>query len=734
MRHRVVRVLGGLICAVSLLMSLPAAAAPSPTSSPSSSPKASPKSSASPSPSASSSATPKPLVAVKPGRSTDTEYIKVRIDRSGKPEAAWLKDWIRLRGSGNRALDVPGHFASVRYLAGTPGATPSQQGLHWNVGIGTQGFRDLYYEGRMQQAGDEFVTPQGPKPLPVSVSIKYYTGDEGSEQEVTPLDLEHTDQPTRFKIVITLTNTTKTFEEVPYTDIQTKQQVIATAPVFTPYVARIADLRFPDGSFDQIRTDGDLTRDGSATVLNWTKYLIPPDFAEQQNAIVTGIIARGVKLPQIHIVAQPVYPPFDSSALNGTDSQFQRGRRNFFYDVFGLFRDNLIALTGLFGLLHDSFANLSIPLLGPEKGNRENGSFAKPNQLWALWTLAKGMEQIRRVVQVFDSTSQLLRAAVKGSLATIVQLRAFIGYSTDKSIVTGFPPASITDALLGSIWSDLKTLATLCGDTGFSTQTTPYFPTNPLITCSANPQMALQLNLVFLKLALVEHDLQSVQKENHTLNTALLAGLSNLPAASGSVRCNANDPKDNAAGQTCGSYSKYIFIKFPFGLEEIERALYTLQTQGFEPLLQAIGSKDMPNTLINALNALTQGTEAQIDAFHQLGATWRYIADSIQNFAIFGVDSARSFLQWDVSAIDIKTAVRAAEVARATQMSTFMGVPKDPDGQPALGQVVISFSTDATAEIPHATDTGAGKAATSMAAAFILAVLAGFGRFKWHVI
>lgn len=682
-----------------------------------------------PTPSGSPSPSPPPLVETKPGRSTDTEYLKVRIDRNGNPEAAWLKNWIRIRGGGTRTLTDAGQFAGVTYLDGTPDARVTDDGLRWRVGVGSAGYKDLYYEGRLQQEGDYWRTADGLKPLPVDVTIRYFSGDEGSETEVEPEALEAGDAAQRFKIVITLTNRTKRFEEVAYNDIQTKKTLTATAPVWTPYVARIVDLSFPDDAYDRVQADGELARNGNATVVNWTRYLIPPDFDEQQNAIVTGVIARGAKLPAIKVVAQPVYPPFDATALTGEGTQFQRGRRNFFYDVFGLFRDNLIALTGLFGLLHDSFANMSLPLLGPEKGNREEGSFDKPNQLWALWTLAKGIEQLDRAFNVFDSTSQLLRDATKGSLATLAQLRAFVGYSTDPNLVTAFPPSSANDALLGSIWSDLKTLANICGDTDWSLDTRPYFPETPLMTCPAEPQLAVSLNLVFLKLALVEHDLQSVQKENHELDTALLAGLANTPFAG----CGAQ-PKDSNAGQTCDSYSKYLFIKFPFGLEEIERALYTLKTEGFDPLQAVIGNIDQPNSLIQALHVLTEGTEAQIDAFHQLASTWRYISDSIQNFAIFGVESARNILQWDINAIDIETAVKAREVERAKAMSTFMGSFDDPDGEPAIGQLVVTFSTQASADRPLATDTRAGKASVAFAGLLLLVALALFGRFRWHVI
>jgi hypothetical protein len=731
---------------VSALLLLPEAArsqSPSPTGSPSSS--ASPTGSGSPSPGASGSPTgtaspsgsptPKPIEAEKPGRSTDTEYLKVQIDPTGKPTAAWLKDWIRLRGGGTREVVDPATFVSVKYLHGTPSATEKDGALRWNVGIGKAGFRDLYYEGRLQQQGDYWATPSGQKPLPINVRIRYFKGEEGSEEEVTPADLAAVSDPTRFKMVITLTNMTKREQEVAYTDIQTKKAVVAVAPVYTPYVARIVDLRFPDSDYDSIRSDGDMARDGRSTVVNWTQNLVPPDFPAEQDSIVTGIIAKGASLPKVTVVAEPVFPPLQAEALTSEGIQFQRGRRNFFYDVFGLFRENLIALTGLFGLLHDAFGNLAIPILGPDKGNREAGSFDKPNQLWALWTLTKGMEQLDRAMNVLQNAVELSRDATKGQLATLQQLRLFVGFSSDPSlgsVLGGKPLSDLTanDLLFNSIWSDLKTVASLCGATGWANQERPYFPDAPAIVTPLCPGADLPLNLAYLKLGIVEHDLHAIQKENHVLDTANLAGLAPLPSAG----CGAGVPADTPAGQTCNSYSKYNFIKFPFGMEELEPGLYTLKTKGFDPLQAALGNKDTPNSLIWALNILTQGAEAQVDSFHQLGATWRFLADSIQNFAIFGVETARNTLQWDINAIDIDTAVKAAAVDRAKEMATFMGTPMDSDKKPAVGQLVVTFSTEKLAEHPMATDTAMGKFSVIVACALILSVLFGFARFRWFIV
>jgi hypothetical protein len=314
-------------------------------------------------------------------------------------------------------------------------------------------------------------------------------------------------------------------------------------------------------------------------------------------------------------------------------------------------------------------------------------------------------------------------------------LRLLVGFSSDPgngspgSILSGL--SDTNSLLLGSVWSDIKGLAQLCGATGWPAGTDPYFPRTPAVTTPLCPTAELQLNLIMLKMAIVEHDFHSLQKQNHNLDTALIPGTSNLPDAG----CG-SDP-NTPAGQSCDSFNKYLFIKFPFGLEELERGLYTLKTKGFDPLQAALGNKDTPNSLIFALNTLTEGAEAQIDSFHQLGATWRFIADSIQNFAIFGVETARNLLQWDINSIDIDSAVKAAAVQRAKDMATFMGRPMDKIGKeelPAIGQLVLTFSTEPLAEHPMATDTPMGRFSVILACALMLGVVFGFARFRWFVV
>jgi hypothetical protein len=655
----------------------------------------------------------------------------------GKPKALWLKDWLRLRGSGTRRVSDPAIFASVHGLAGSPTPSMREGSAHLSAGIGASGVRDVYYEGRLIQAGDGVVTPDGIRQLPVDVQIHYYTGPAGSEEEVTPQAITSADRATRFKIAITVRNNTQRMEEIGYTDLQTKKQITAVAPVYTPFVARVVDLRFPDSDYDQITADGQVARTGDASVVNWTMNLVPPDYPATQTATITGVAAKGARLPRIDVVAQPVFPPLVANELTSSGVQFERGRRNFFYDVFGLFRENLISLTGLFGLLHDAFGNLAIPVLGPDKNNRESGTFDKPNQLWALWTLTKGMEQLDRAMNVLENGVELARDGTKGAIATLAAMRLFMGFSTDPAATAPANLADIhsaNDVILNSIWSDVKELLQLCGDTQFgNTINVPYYPTLPAVTTPSCPGTAVSFNLLLLKLGLIEHDLHSIQKENHNLDTALIAGLSNLPGASGSNPV-CSGPPDTPAGATCDSYNKFNFIKFPFGLEEIERGLYTIKTRGFDPLQAALGNKDTPNSLIWAMHVLTDGAEAQIDSFHQLGSTWRYIADSIQNFAIFGVETSRNLLQQDVNAIDVNTGVKAAEVRRAQEMATFMGRPTDPDGKPAQGQLVMSFSTAPVAERSHATDTAGGVALVTLSSALILMVLFGFARFRWFLI
>jgi len=655
------------------------------------------------------------------------------MNGTGLPTEVWLKDWLRLRGSGTRKVVDPGVFASVRGLSGSPTPSLGNDSVSLNVGLGSSGVRDVYYEGRVQQAGDEVMTPSGLQQLPVSVQIHYYVGAEGAEQEVPAAAINSGAEPQRFKIAITVRNNTERMQEITYNDIQSKKQVTAIEPVYTPFVARVVDLKFPDSAYDQITSDGDVARTGEATVVNWTLNLVPPDYPAEQTATVTGIAAKGAPLPRINVVAEPVYPAEIADALSSSGVQFERGRRNFFYDVFGLFRENLVALTGLFGLLDDAFGNLAIPILGPDKGNRESGSFDKPNQLWALWTLTKGMEQLDRAMNVLSSGIEEARDGTKGAIATLSAMRLFLGFSTDPAATNVNNLGNIhsaNDVILNSVWSDVKELLQVCGDTQFAnTQGVPYFPTMPAVVTPLCPGAELTFNLLLLKLALMEHDLHSIQKENHNLDTALIAGLSNLPGAGG-----CSQPPSTAAGVTCDSFNKFNFIKFPFGLEEIERGLYTLKIHGFDPLQAAMGNKDTPNSLIWALNVLTDGAEAQIDSYHQLGATWRYLADSVQNFGIFGVDTSQSLLQLDVNAIDINSGIKAAAVARAQEMATFMGRPTDPDGKPAVGQLVVSFSTGPVADTSHPTDTTGGRALVALSGVLILAVLFGFARFRWFLI
>jgi hypothetical protein len=740
-----------VVALVALFAVLPGAARSqspptTPTASPPSTPgEATPSPGTSPSPTttpvAGPTATPTPGAVAPPavpaappeGATTDTEYLKVQISKTGAPMGAWLKDWIRLRGRGQRTIIDPGVFASVRSLHGGPDPAVGKDGVAWKLKIPDVGYRDLYYEGRLIQAGDFWETPDGLKPLPVFVRIRYFSGEEGAEEEVPPQVLETTNQPLRFKIVIELTNMTKREEEVRYTDIQTKRDVVAVGPVYTPYVARIVDLTLPDSSYDQIRTDGVATRAGRSTVINWERNLVPPDFPATQTGIVTGIIARGSKLPAIKIVAQPVFPPMEAEPLTTQGVQFERGRRSFFYDVFNLFRDNLVALTGLFGLLHDSFANLAIPILGPEKGNREAGTFDRPNQLWALWTLTKGIEQLDRAMNTITNSVEIARNGVKGALATLTAIRLLVGFSTDRALVSS--SGIDADALLeNSIWGDLKTALATCGETSFSSDDRPYLPETPLLTTPLCAGAAVPLNIALLKLSIAEHLMHTIQKENHALDTANLGGPAPLPPASGSPLCSPGESKDTPKGQTCGSYDKYLFIKFPFGLEEIERGLYTVKTKGFDPLQAAIGNVDTPNSLIWALHVLTNGAESQLDSFHQLGATWRYISDSIMNFGIFGVETSRSLLQWDVNSIDINTAIKAAAVARARKLATFMGRPAGSKRSPTIGQLVLTFSTERVSERPMATESAAGKAGVVVASGLVLMTLVGFARFRWFII
>ncbi|MCA1834692.1 MAG: hypothetical protein LC750_18520, partial [Actinobacteria bacterium] len=101
------------------------------------------------------------------------------MNEYGRTREVWLKDWIRLRGKGRRHVVDPGVFASVRGLSGSGSPDLDQGAVSFDAGVGSSGVQDVYYEGRVQQAGDELMTPDGPRELPVRVSIRYFTGPEG---------------------------------------------------------------------------------------------------------------------------------------------------------------------------------------------------------------------------------------------------------------------------------------------------------------------------------------------------------------------------------------------------------------------------------------------------------------------------------------------------------------------------------------------------------------------------
>jgi hypothetical protein len=682
---------------------------------------------------------------------TDTEYLSIPIDHAGNIDGALLlKDWLRVRGNEGTQVSVqdPAVFEDVETLSGSPGPRRGDRTLDWLLRMPEEGFRDLYYEGEVGvKATGLYETAGGPKELPVKLGIAYYTGASGSETRVTP-DVFATKRGPA-KIVFTVENTTEQMEELTFNDVQTKKDVTVVAPVWTPYVVKIGPILFPDEQFDQIQTDGVATRVGNGTEVTWTLNLAPPDYPAKQTAIAQFLIARP-DLPSIRVAAQPQYPPAKAEALSSAGIQFQGGRRSFLYDVFDLLRSNLISLTGLFGLLDDAFSNLALPLVSPEKGNRESGSFDDPNQLWALWTLAKGMEQLNRAVDVLDYSLQLARNGMKGEIGTLSQMRHLLGKSTDPAAVsagtiTELPPELITaiaDALAagdpgaipveveeaivgiidqvvaGSIWQNIKDLEFVMGCMDCGTDPNTELPEAPISDTPSNPVAGIVVSVIRLKMALFEQNLTCLQKEDHTNQCATFSGVSNTAESTA-----AND------------WRKYTTITFPFGQEEIADGLYNLKVNGTDLVQAALGNKDTPNSLIWAMHVLTDGMESLSDSFHQLGSTWRYLADSLQNFGIFGVETAKNTLQLDINNIDLASAQRSAAARRIARSTAFMGSPVSTKKVPVATQFVLSYSTDPDrSPADGALGSTGGKLLVILAFAMLIAVLIAFARFRWYLL
>jgi hypothetical protein len=695
--------------------------------------------------------TPTPSPAVAPGQTsiTDTEYLNVLIDEEGTPGDALLKDWLRVRGPAGGTVEVidPAVLAEARATSGTPSPRGLEDALGWSVPLPAPQYADLHYEGQVLRDEEDgmYVTAEGPRRLPVEVKISYFTGPPGAETQVTASQFQTGRGPG--KMVFEVANRTRQMQEVTYTDVQTGEQMTAVVPVWTPYVVKIGPILFPDQQFDRVQTDGVAQRVEGGTEVTWTLNLAPPDYKARQTAIAQFLTATP-DVPPLRIVAQPQYPRAQAESLSSDGIQFQKGRRSFLYDVFGLLRSNLIALTGLFGLLDDAFANLAIPLIAPEKGNRERGSFDDPNQLWALWTLAKGMEQLDRALNVLDYSLQLSRSAVKGQLATLSQMRLLLGKSTDVSAVApdelapgpgdcaAFPictpeeviaflegsehevEALVEQLLAGSVWQNIKDLEVAMGCLECGEDTEPFLPEAPASVIPSSPQASVILSIIRLKLALFEQNLTALQKEDHSNQLATFTGVTNSSESSA-----AND------------WRKFTTITFPFGMEELDDGLWQLKVNGIDLVQAALGNKDQPNSIIWAMHVLTDGMESLSDSFHQLGSTWRYLADSVQNFGLFGVETAQDTLQLDINELDLESAQRGAAAARvAEQDTTFMGSPEDTKDVPVDTQFVLVLSTEPPPAGGSPLSTTAGKVATGVAVGFLILTLLGFARFRWTLI
>jgi hypothetical protein len=228
------------------------------------------------------------------------------------------------------------------------------------------------------------------------------------------------------------------------------------------------------------------------------------------------------------------------------------------------------------------------------------------------------------------------------------------------------------------------------------------------------------LSIIRLKLALFEQNLTALQKEDHSNQLATFTGVTNTMEST-----LAND------------WRKFTTITFPFGMEELDDGLYHLKVDGIDLVQQALGNEDQPNSIIWAMHVLTDGMESLSDSFHQLGSTWRYLADSIQNFGIFGVETAQNTLQLDINQLDLKSAQRAAVAARVSgeRSTTFMGSPEPTKDVPVDTQFVLAFSTEAPERtIASPLSSTAGKVAVATAFLMLILTLLAFARFRWHLI
>lgn len=721
-RHR--RIAGVLVAAIlttNLLVLSSTAQVPSPT--------------ANPAPSAPTSTSTSDAktdgAAAKPSSITDTEYISVKIDANGAPVDVNVKEWYRVRndkGASVRIVD-PGVLAGVRSLGG---GRPSvrEDAMSMQVGVPTNepgcrggcGYKDIYFTGEPIPAeGGTYRTATGPHGLPIEISIRYYIGDPGSNEASQQVNArKFTEHRGPFKLVITVRNNTKRTQEVTYNDVQTKKAMTGIAEVYQPFVVRIPEIELPDSHYDSLRSNGIIGRRGRASVVSWNLNLAPPDYPGAQDAILEGR-SSAPSIPSISVIAQPIYPEPVAEALSSSGQQFQKGRRSFNYDVLNLFRENLVALGGLFAVLDDSFSNLALPLIGPEKGNRDSGSFTHANLLWGMWTVAKGTEQLSRAMDDLTYSIQLARDGIKGQIATFQLLRAFLGKSTDTPVLAsqagGTPcvpfatctpeetEGQVNTLLSESVWANLKDLEVTLGSPtspsvpGSAGDPRPYLPEAP---ASLATNGALAITIIKIKLAILEHNFYCLQYEDHTNDCSTILGITNKPGATG--------------------WDKFSFVKFPFGQLEVEKGLRAIETEGTAQIQAALGNKIQPNSFVWGAKTLVEGIEALIDSFHQLGATWRYVSDSITNFGIFGVDTSKSILQLDINAIDIQTATRAAAVRRALDNDTFFGKPAG-----SQGQLVLSYSTDPP---PPVERTGTQNVAIGFAVLSLLSVGALFARFR----
>ncbi|MDP1793081.1 MAG: hypothetical protein Q8K63_02995 [Acidimicrobiales bacterium] len=136
--------------------------------------------------------------------------------------------------------------------------------------------------------------------LPVIVKTHYFLDD----QEISAKDIAG--KAGAFRVTWEVTNRTQKAQEVTYTDSVTGKEKTVVAATMVPFTVSLSDLVLPDGSFDELTSNGVVGRTpkNDASSFNWTAVLAPPVFPGTANFTIEGLTSA-FKLPPSDIVAVP---------------------------------------------------------------------------------------------------------------------------------------------------------------------------------------------------------------------------------------------------------------------------------------------------------------------------------------------------------------------------------------------------------------------------------------------